>query len=369
MLVQQLFDVQKYAAFINKQFIPFYAKSEEETGEALEQRFHIGGGPSVALVNADGSLTDILTGFRDPDTYLERLKKALKGIDTYASLKALHDANPQDLKLMYAMADKHFRMWQNDKSVTYCNKILERQEEAKNIDVTFQGIDINLYEIARFGVASTVWWTEQSPKGMEGFKAEFPESKLMSNVDANLARIYMELPVSEKSKSFFRSLISTYPDDPNILTRYMQFAVENSWNLEKAESIGRKFMTRDTDNLSFKQLTTQVLLKQKNTEDVSAIFGKDFIKKHLSNTRMLNSYAWFWALEEQNLQSALKAIQAAAKLDPQDANLLDTMSMVYWKIKDYQMAIKMEEKANRMNPNSGYVERIEAIKKDMAQKN
>jgi tetratricopeptide (TPR) repeat protein len=369
LLVQQLFDVQKYSAFINKQFIPFYAESEEETGEALEQRFHIGGGPSVALVNADGSLYDILTNFKDSDTYLERLKKALKGIDTYASLKAKYDSNPRDLKLMYTMADKHFRMWQTDKSVAYCNKILDRREEAKNIDVTFQGIDINLYEIARYGVASTVWWTEQSPRGMEDFKTEFSESKLMSKVDANLAGIYMELPVSEKTKTFFGSLVSAYPDDPMILTQYMRFAVENSWDLEKAESVGQKLIVHNPDDLNYKHFTTQVLLKQNKTEELSAIFGEDFIKKHMDNTRILNSYAWFWALEEQNLKSALKAIQTAAKLDPQDANLLDTMSMVCWKMKDYAMAIKIEEKANRMNPNPAYVERIDAIKIDMAQKN
>lgn len=367
MLVQQFFDVKTYAKFINKNVIPFYALLEEETGQELRERFGYGGGPSVIFVKHDGSLHDILTSYKDADSYLERVKKTLKGIDTYAYHKARYDANLDDLLLMYSLADKHFRMWQTDKGVALCKSILERPEEAKDINVKYQGIDINLYEIARFGVASTVWWTEQSSRGMEDFKAEFPKSKLMSRVDANLARYYLELPVSKKYKIFFNYLAQTYPDDSRMLTQFIQFAVENEWQLEKAETFSRNLIAKEPGNRQYRQAAVRVFLKQNKSDGISTIFGEDYIKEHWDDTSILNSYAWFWALEEQNFQSALKAIHKAAELNPEDANLLDTMSMVYWKMKDYKKAIKVEEKANTMNPSVAYLERIEAIKEDMAQ--
>ncbi len=232
---------------------------------------------------------------------------------------------------------------------------------------SIKGIDINLYEIARFGVASTVWWTEQSSRGMEDFKAEFPKSKLMSRVDANLARYYLELPVYDKTKTFFQNLIQTYPDDHQMLTQFIRFSVESEWQLEKAEAVSRNLIAKEPDNRQYRQAAVRVLLKQNKSDDISTIFGEDYIKEHWDDTSILNSYAWFWALEEQNFQSALKAIHKAAEIDPEDSNLLDTMSMVYWKMKDYKKAIKMEEKANTMNPSAAYLERIEAIKEDMGQ--
>ena len=44
----------------------------------------------------------------------------------------------------------------------------------------------------------------------------------------------------------------------------------------------------------------------------------------LDNTSALNGYAWFWALEEKNLKSALNAQLKAVEVDPDDDNLYDT---------------------------------------------
>ena len=70
-------------------------------------------------------------------------------------------------------------------------------------------------------------------------------------------------------------------------------------------------------------------------------------------------------MQEKNLETALACIQRAFDVNPEDDNLLDTMSMVYWKMKEYEKAIETEERAYAMNQNPGYLERIKQIKEDM----
>jgi len=96
------------------------------------------------------------------------------------------------------------------------------------------------------------------------------------------------------------------------------------------------------------------------------IYGDAYIREYSDDPAALNSFAWFWAMQEKNLPSALAVIQRAFEVNPEDDNLLDKMSMVYWKMKEYKKAIETEERADAMNPNPGYLERIKQIKEDMA---
>ena len=81
------------------------------------------GFPSTLIVQSDGSLYELLTDYEDPDSFLQRVQHALNGEDHYAAVKARHDAHPDDLRLMFALAYKHFQMWQSGKSLELCEKI------------------------------------------------------------------------------------------------------------------------------------------------------------------------------------------------------------------------------------------------------
>jgi|GEM_PF-6374776 len=53
---------------------------------------------------------------------------------------------------------------------------------------------------------------------------------------------------------------------------------------------------------------TNIYLRLPVSSESNAFF-EDVIEKYPDDPRMLNSYAWFWALREKNLKSALKTIK------------------------------------------------------------
>lgn len=368
MLGQQFFSVKKYSEYIHEHFIPVYARIEDEFGETIQDKYHINSNPSLLITKPDGSLYDILTSYReDPEKYLERVRKSVNGINTYASIKEQFDRSPNDLRKVYALADKHFQMWQPREGVELCQKIVDRLNEAKSMEVLFEGKNINLYEVARYGTGFGEWLNRRSPDGLEAFRSEFPTSMLSHQAYSELANIYLNLPISDKGESFYGDLKHKYPDDPSLLNMLVRYYTKSGKHLDEGEKYARKLVGLRPKSRGYRQNAADLFLKNDNADRALKIYGKAYIQDHMEVPNELNSYAWFWALRSSNLESALETIQKAFKLDPKDDNLLDTMSMVYWKMKEYKKAIETEERALRMNPdNQGYRERIEEIRKDMA---
>ena len=312
MLVQQFFPVEKYATFLDEHFIPLRVDIDSDAGEDIAERYGINSYPSTVVASPDGSLIDILTRYSEnPDRYLRRLQNALDGKGTYASIKATYDQNPDDLRNMFALANKHADMWQMDKTTALSAKILERADEAKILDVPFQGTTINLYEVARFGVACGRLFDEESPEGLEAFRHEFPQSMLIDEVYSQLARAYLQLPLSEESDTFFDDLKNKYPEDPNMQSQFVRYCTRTGENLEEGEMVAKKIIAMRPESRGYRQNAIDVLLKADKENEALNIYGDAYIKDYSDDPGALNSYAWFWAMREKNLPSALKSIQRA----------------------------------------------------------
>lgn len=366
MLGQQFFSVDKYASYVNKNVIPFYADTDEDTGGDIYDRYEIGGGPSTAIVKNDGSLYDILTSYNNnPDQYLERVKASLSGENAYATLKAMVDRDPDDLEAKYALSLKHVNMWQSDKATAMSKEILKKADEAKQLEVEFEGQMVNLFEMATFGVANGEMYQKRSVDSMEKFRTDFPNTKLMPIVFTELANMYGRLRATDRGMSFFQEAVSMYPENAYILRGYVRYCLKAQKNYNEAQSHAERMVALRPNASSYRRAAAELYVRLAETEKAIAAFGEDFMHDYLNDTGMLNGYAWFWALQEANLESALKMIKKAAKLDPTDANLLDTMSMVYWKMKDYTKAVEIEEKALQIRPGyQDYIDRIQQIKED-----
>lgn len=111
-----------------------------------------------------------------------------------------------------------------------------------------------------------------------------------------------------------------------------------------------------------------VKAKAAEEERASKVYGEDFGKTLLAGDdyAAMNEWAWFWALKEKYLQTALLVAQTAVEGDP-TGNKWDTLSMVYWKLSRYEEAIEAEEEGMRLDPGNRakYEARIEEIRADM----
>jgi len=120
----------------------------------------------------------------------------------------------------------------------------------------------------------------------------------------------------------------------------------------------------------------QLYVRAGKPEKALDIFGPEYIKKHMDRAEELNNYAWFWVNQDKNLESALEASKKSVELSPSSHYIWDALSLVYFKLKKYEDALKAEEKAIELAGKpaedyekamlAGYEKRIKEIKEAMA---
>lgn len=187
----------------------------------------------------------------------------------------------------------------------------------------------------------------------------------------DLAELYMLKDDKEKAEDVFGKRFME--DKVSLLTyglmQYANFWVNHKTNTESAEEMMELAMKLSPDRWYNFQSAAQNYLKLDKEDKALEVFGPEFIKKYEDNSNVLNSYAWFWANREKNLESALKAAKRSVELAEAAYNL-DTLGLVYEKLKRYEDALKAAEKAVELADEEvkvRYNNRIQQIKKVMAE--
>jgi tetratricopeptide (TPR) repeat protein len=194
-----------------------------------------------------------------------------------------------------------------------------------------------------------------------------PEPRYMKN----LAELYMLKGDKEKAeeafgKDFMEGRVSSLSYS---LRDYADFWAKQKTNIESAEEMMELAVKLKSDSVYFKQSAAGMYVRLNKLEKAMEIYGPGFIKEHPDKSDDLNSYAWFWANQEKNLESALEAAKKSVELAPSQYNW-DTLGLVCFKLKRYEEALKAEEKAIELAGKrvEAYEKRIEQIKKAMAEK-
>ncbi|MDI6850570.1 MAG: DUF1028 domain-containing protein [bacterium] len=91
---------------------------------------------------------------------------------------------------------------------------------------------------------------------------------------------------------------------------------------------------------------------------------KEVIAENPSDPDLLNEVAWFMVLRDIELSRAKELIDKALQIKPEDANILDTAALIYFKLGYRKKAIEFEEKAVKLDPENSYFrEMLEKFKK------
>jgi tetratricopeptide (TPR) repeat protein len=82
-----------------------------------------------------------------------------------------------------------------------------------------------------------------------------------------------------------------------------------------------------------------------------------------------NQFAWLIANTEGDLDESLKYARRAVELQPQNGGIADTLAHVYYAKRDYENAVKTEEKAHELEPHLEMIKRkLDVFKKALAEK-
>lgn len=150
------------------------------------------------------------------------------------------------------------------------------------------------------------------------------------------------------------------------LMDYADFWAAQNSNTESALRMAEMSLKLNPDNAYLLRRAASVCCKLNKVDKALELFGPKYVDKYIADANRLYSYADFWANQEKNLESALAAAKKAVDLVPTTAYYWSTLASVLQKMKNYDEAIKIGEKAVELadeNQKAYYRSRLDTIKK------
>lgn len=241
---------------------------------------------------------------------------------------------------------------------------------------------------------------EEAQAFFEEYTAKYPDdpdvlNSYVSRIIRDKENIDRGIELGEKVKELLK-----YNPDPTYMKDLAQLYILNG-DVEKADELyGKTFMERQVSGLTYDlldyanlwsnedknlesveemldvavklnpessyvlQSAGRVFMKMDKLDKVMKIYGPDYAKENGDNGSALASYARFWSNYDHNLESALEAAQKAVEMVPAYYNW-DILASVHLKLKNYDEAIKAEEKAIELAGDRAdrYKTKLEQIKK------
>ncbi|MGA9648754.1 tetratricopeptide repeat protein [Pedobacter sp.] len=155
--------------------------------------------------------------------------------------------------------------------------------------------------------------------------------------------------------------LTLYPNQAG-LYYYMAYALFKTGKYENAQSNLKNALQLDVDNKSLQAqvyaLQGDIYINQNNFSLAKTAFEKA-IAAEPDNYLIMNNYAYYLALRNDDLAKAAKYAETAANAMPENSSVTDTYAFILFKQQKYDLAKTWIEKAlqNNNNKNGVYLER------------
>jgi len=182
-----------------------------------------------------------------------------------------------------------------------------------------------------------------------------------------VARNFINLGKLEEAENVFGpEAIKPYLDNPSTAIYFISFWTDQGKHLDDALALARKEVEKNSADLGAAENLALVLLKMGKTQEAVEAYGPKLIADYWDDHATLNSYAWFWAEQGENLKHALKASLHSLELAPNDHYYMDTAALIYWKQGNLKKAIEYQKKALEINPgNAEYQKRLKEMEAEL----
>ncbi|MBO7617942.1 MAG: tetratricopeptide repeat protein [Bacteroidales bacterium] len=309
-------------------------------------------------------------------------KEALK---TYERIKEL---NPNDPYINISLLEFYENNGDNEKAF---NELIAAIRN-KNLDLTTKS---NIYDYWMNKNQNSKQITEQAKLCGLAFSETHPDDKIgylilgsyyIVTENASLARTYYKKSLAIDSTDFlsWQNLIISesrleeneavrdhavaalkyYPMQPVF---YWYAGVANAVLKNNEDAIiyldkGRRYTTDKVQIANFDAFLGDLYHEQGDEEQAFAAYDRT-LRNDPDNTLVLNNYAYFLALKNQDLDKALEMSTKAITLEPNNPTYLDTHAWVLYMKGDYKEAEKQMKKAMKLlkQPDATYQEHYDAI--------
>lgn len=165
---------------------------------------------------------------------------------------------------------------------------------------------------------------ESATKAMDLAISLQPDSFYAPN---SAARFYVEAGLPEKADEVYGpAYAEKFKNDAQALAYYAAFWADQKKHPESLAAAEAAVMLKPDDPLIL-QTAARAFIGWDKKDRALAVFGPPVVPKLGEDATLLNSYAWFWAQQGMNLDSALTAVQRSIALDDRDWSE-DTLAVV-----------------------------------------
>jgi tetratricopeptide (TPR) repeat protein len=303
----------------------------------------------VLLLDKNGNELDWIVGYRPPaESYLEKLQKALAGVDTYKALADRYAKDPKNIETIFKLAQKYDqRSSTSQKANDLYKQILALDPEGKAglVDVDYPKVRVPYSEYAEFILARKAsFGAKPDPGPMRAFIQKYQKSPLVKSGYSYMVIYYGNYAPKDEARAFFEEYTAKYPDDLNALSSYVRRIIRDKEPLDKglqlADRIG-ELTSYNPDPYDVENRAELLWLKG-DKEKAEEIFGKSHLgDRRTSFAYELASYADFWNDLDANLEQAAAAIELAILIQPETPYLRQTAATICAKAGQPEKALEV----------------------------
>jgi tetratricopeptide (TPR) repeat protein len=162
------------------------------------------------------------------------------------------------------------------------------------------------------------------------------------------ATFYVRAGLAEKADEVYGAAYAEkHKEDAQALALYASFWSRQKKHPESAEA-AEAAVRLQPDDPNILEMAAQTFIAWDKKDRALAVFGPAAAAKLGDNALLLNNYAWFWAQQGDNLESALAAVQKSIELDDRDY-AEDTLAVVLLGLGRLDEALEAVKKAMAMS--------------------
>jgi tetratricopeptide (TPR) repeat protein len=200
-------------------------KIDAENGEGIDfaKKYKVMGYPTILFLDGNGNEIDRIFGYYPAKDFYEMMVDYNKGVNTFSSLKAILEKDPNDIPANLKIADKYMSLGETKEAKEHLSKIIEIDPQ------NLSGKE----DDAKFKLAS-LSDKENIIQDMEKFINENPESDMLKDAYVAFAEsyYYVKDDVTDADKTY-KQAMNLYPDDDYVKLSYGQYLNNRAYSLMK----------------------------------------------------------------------------------------------------------------------------------------
>jgi tetratricopeptide (TPR) repeat protein len=245
-------------------------------------------------------------------------------------LSARLRADPKNVPLLMQVARKHESRFQTDKALALHKEILSLDPEGRAGTTEYAGAEVPCADYADFRIAVDAGSKDEDPAPYLAFAARRPASPLAREAYRNSSFYFLVGKTKDEAFRFFEDGLAKFPGDPLLTYYYLQRIAQERDNLDRGIALAREMARYASLGDAVQRLGAQLQAFKGDLDSAEAAYGPDYVDGRLSSAaRALQTYAQFWAGQKRNMDSAVRAVELAMDLRPDDFYAANTAAQFY----------------------------------------